>query len=1374
MPTSTTDVPFHQFLDALPDGVIFHRILPDSPGQAPQFELIYYNEQALEFADLLPPLRLGERLEPDRTPALLTEAYRLGEAQSPPGAVEVRCRKLADGVLTLVRADSSQRFQQVLDQTPVGIVALEALRDATGRIVDFRFTQTNEAGWKLAGLGPDTIGRTLLETRPGHAGAGLIEQYARVAETGEPFAQEVLYDADGLQNWYAVVARKLDDGIVLTFQIITEQKTAHAQAEEQAQLFDGVLNASLNGIITYRTIRDEAGRIIDFRSETINSVAARILHLSDQVPGWRLLERFPGVGEQGVFARYVEVVETGQPLRFETNYDADGVSGWYDVAVVRLGDGFVITFNDISENRRSVWEIERQRSLLSGVIDTSLNGTIVYEALRDDQHQITDLRFRLFNETARQDILRRTGRDITGNTLLGIYPDSRQSGLFALYTRVIEGGQPVRLEHYYADFDVWFDVSINRLEDGCVVTFIDVSDSKRATRAIEQQSELLSGVLDGSVSGILACRSIRDAQGVITDFEFVSVNQTAAQMILKSLDELIAGTLLTLFPGTIETGLFALYCRTAETGEPGHMETYYHYDGLDFWLDVTSRQLGDGLVITFTDVSEAKHASQAIERAAQHLQGVIDYSQTGIFVFSPVYGEDGALVDFRFKTINRMVAGLVGQTPDVLTGAVASDWFNSYRETGLFDRYRHTFETGEDQRFDIHYAVDGFDVWFDVKSVKFGDDVLVTFTDYTNLKQAQRAVEGQADLLNTVLNSSTNGITALEALRDERGRIVDYRYRMINEIGVRLGGKTAAEIVGGRVSELYPAMAQTGVFELYERAIETHEPQHTEFRYLAEGLDVWLDVAVRKNGDGVVVTYTDVTQSKQATRQIEEQANLLNSVLNSSINGIMAFTSLRDAAGQIVDFTFVSVNESACEMVGKTTDELLGKPLLSIFPGNVESGLFAHYVRTTETGEPGRTEVYYALDGLDFWLDVSFRQLGDGFVVTFTDISIVKRAAQQIERSAQELQTVIDTSQTGIFLFTPIRNDAGEVVDFRFRVANRQLAAYVGQEPKAVIGALGSQWFPGYQTNGLFERYRDTYLSGEANRFAFHYDDDGINVWLDIMATKMGDEVLVTFADYTPLKQLQLELEGTVQQLQVSNENLERFAYVASHDLQEPLRKIQSFGDMIFKRHATTLAPDAADKLGRMQAAAERMQALINDLLAYSRLSSVQESFQRVDLSNVLAEVRADLEVPIREKRASLTIDALPVVAGDHLQLRQLFQNLLSNALKFTPSDTAPRVEVRHRLVRGDEVPDATALQSRTRYHEIRVRDNGIGFEQQYADQVFEAFRRLHNRSEYPGTGIGLAIVKKVVENHHGDVVVQSQPGQGTTFRVYLPINDQY
>jgi signal transduction histidine kinase len=250
----------------------------------------------------------------------------------------------------------------------------------------------------------------------------------------------------------------------------------------------------------------------------------------------------------------------------------------------------------------------------------------------------------------------------------------------------------------------------------------------------------------------------------------------------------------------------------------------------------------------------------------------------------------------------------------------------------------------------------------------------------------------------------------------------------------------------------------------------------------------------------------------------------------------------------------------------------------------------------------------------------------------------------------------------------------------------------------------------------------------------------------------------------------QRELELKVEALNRSNAELEQFAYVASHDLQEPLRKIRAFGSKLVLRHAEGLSPEGRELLDKIEHSAGRMQTLIDDLLSFSRLVKPPGAQVPTDLNQVVQEVLSDLAEPIATRRAFVTVDPLPTLDAQPTQLKQLFQNLLSNALKFSRQDTPPAIDVDYQLVKGAQVPQATGRRRDLNYHRIAISDNGIGFEPQYAEKIFVIFQRLHGRFEYTGTGIGLAVCKRVVANHDGFIEARSTPGEGSTFIVYLPV----
>jgi light-regulated signal transduction histidine kinase (bacteriophytochrome) len=265
--------------------------------------------------------------------------------------------------------------------------------------------------------------------------------------------------------------------------------------------------------------------------------------------------------------------------------------------------------------------------------------------------------------------------------------------------------------------------------------------------------------------------------------------------------------------------------------------------------------------------------------------------------------------------------------------------------------------------------------------------------------------------------------------------------------------------------------------------------------------------------------------------------------------------------------------------------------------------------------------------------------------------------------------------------------------------------------------------------------------------------------------------------DITEQKKVKEELEKMVLErtselvtsnsaLEKSNHELEQFAYIASHDLQEPLRKIQTFADMV-KEHLGD--KELTEKyFNKIYTSAKRMSILINDVLNYSRLSKTGEQFEKTDLNKILKDVLSDFELLIEQKQAVITHSDLPTIKGIPLQIHQLFGNLISNSLKFSEVD--PQITITAQTLSAKEVQKYPHLIEGQAYIQLTFKDNGIGFEQQHANQIFIIFQRLNNQRTYSGTGIGLALCKKIVDHHDGIITAKSEPGQGATFTVILPV----
>jgi signal transduction histidine kinase len=366
-------------------------------------------------------------------------------------------------------------------------------------------------------------------------------------------------------------------------------------------------------------------------------------------------------------------------------------------------------------------------------------------------------------------------------------------------------------------------------------------------------------------------------------------------------------------------------------------------------------------------------------------------------------------------------------------------------------------------------------------------------------------------------------------------------------------------------------------------------------------------------------------------------------------------------------------------------------------------------------------------------------------------------------------QNVIDKFDAALAALLPVFEE-DRIVDFSFKMTNKAYSKYSNLSPAEIKGKQVSTIFPEYYKTDAFERYVRVYQSGEPQTWELHYNVDGLNVYLIVNASKLNDEVVVDFTDITKQKNLQLDLLQKVEELERTNQNLEEFAYAASHDLKEPTRKVHFFTEKLKHQLSETLTPEQTHLFSRVELAAHRMNTLINDLLTFSYVSKGVDAMESVDLRENMQQVLEDLELEIELKGAVVAVDDLPTVNGHKRQLQQLFCNLLTNALKYSKQGVTPQIHISTRKVKGHELPVHLQSEEGSKgYYLITISDNGIGFDPIDAERIFNVFTRLHGNVEYKGTGVGLSIAKKVVENHHGYIWAESEPDKGSTFKFVLP-----
>ncbi len=554
---------------------------------------------------------------------------------------------------------------------------------------------------------------------------------------------------------------------------------------------------------------------------------------------------------------------------------------------------------------------------------------------------------------------------------------------------------------------------------------------------------------------------------------------------------------------------------------------------------------------------------------------------------------------------------------------------------------------------------------------------------------------------------------------------------------------------------------------------------------------------------GVVNTLVDITR-QQRYETLEEETRQLAHVAEELKQREQRYSRM---VAEVEDYAIFFIsregkienwNKGAEKMKGYQEEEIVGKSFTVFYSeDDRRSGLPQHLMDVaTTTGKANHEGWRIRKDGSRFWGSVTITALHDnaGKVVGFCKVTrdLTERREQELklQQVNADLQTRIAMLQESELRFNRM---VAEVEDYVIIMLdanglilnwNKGAQKIKGYSADEIIGKPFTIFYSEEdKAKGIPGRLiRQAVETGKALHEGWRLRKNGSTFWGSVVLTAVHDDEgrVLGFTkvtrDLTEKMLSEEKLRATSMTLQQKNKELERineelssFAYISSHDLQEPLRKIQTFADRIMEMEYQNLTEKGKDYFRRMQAGASRMQKLIRDILSYSRTTTSEKKLELTDLNDLLNQAMVELEVPIMEKKAVIKSDRLPAIKVIPFQVQQLFNNLLNNALKFSKPDTPPHIVIQYEMVDGSDLEQAYPIVANGYCH-ISIRDNGIGFEPEYSKKIFEVFQRLDGRHEYGGTGIGLAICKKIVENHHGVIDAEGMPGEGAVFRIYLPV----
>jgi PAS domain S-box-containing protein len=504
---------------------------------------------------------------------------------------------------------------------------------------------------------------------------------------------------------------------------------------------------------------------------------------------------------------------------------------------------------------------------------------------------------------------------------------------------------------------------------------------------------------------------------------------------------------------------------------------------------------------------------------------------------------------------------------------------------------------------------------------------------------------------------------------------------------------------------------------------------------------------------GYIGSIVDIHDRKQAEDSLREASLRYEALLSNIPDQVW----MKDQ-----NLVYIADNETHARDFGTTREAIIGKTDHDLLPLDLAKQCIASDQVVLATGQPYVSEESLNHpDGTSSWYHVYKNPLKDtqgnvaGIVGIAHNITYRKLADMAIRESEERFRTMADAA--AILVWTSDADGAGDYF-------NKTWLEFTG---RTLEEELGYGWTQGIHADDK-ERCIATCAEAKRNRSNLKMEfrlrrADGQYRWvLDTATPRFTPEgelvgYIGSMVDITEMKQAQEELAEYARRLEHSNKELEQFATVASHDLQEPLRKVMLFSQFIQQASDCHLTVEAQDYLARMQNAVERMQALITDLLDLSRVNRKGQAFRKIDLNRVARDSLSDLHYMLKDTQGKVNVGELPEIEADDKQIGQLFLNLIGNALKFHRQGVPPVVIVSAQIVEKQ-------------FCRILVQDNGIGFEEKYLSRIFGIFERLHGRGEYPGSGIGLAICDKIVQRHGGNITASSTPGEGSTFIITLPL----
>jgi len=830
--------------------------------------------------------------------------------------------------------------------------------------------------------------------------------------------------------------------------------------------------------------------------------------------------------------------------------------------------------------------------------------------------------------------------------------------------------------------------------------------------------------------------TMNDGLGVVNTKRLLTyVNNRFCEMLGYSKNELIGSPISNLFDN-VNLKLYEQQTAERHKGKYKPYEIAFTMkDGQYVHTLVSPKPVFDtdgnfkGSFAVITDISERIKTEEVLKENEIRFRELFDNMSSSVAIYEAVDNGD----DFIFRDFNKTGERTEKIKKKDLLGRKVSEVFPGVREFGLFEVFQKVWRTGKPANHPVSlYKDERIMSWKENYVYKLPSGELVAiYNDVTEQKKAEDALKISEEKYQDLYDNAPDMFVSVDA---ETAKILQ-----CNNTLAQVTGYTKDEIIEHTVFDLYHPDCLEEVKKTFKVFTETGEVHNRELQLMKKDgskIDVILNASALRDKDGKILSsrsvWRDISDLKKAEIALQESEKKYRTYIESAPNGVFILNSKGE---------FLELNETICKYSGYTEKEILSMNAKDLFsPEDFDSGI-QHFIKLLKEGKSSGEVLIRQKDGTDCYYFVDGVKLSeDRFILFVTDLSELKEAEKAIRESEHKYRQLFENMSSGFALHEIVTDTEGEPIDYIFLDANNAFEKLTGLKKKNIIDQKGRDVFSEMEPE-VIEKYGKVALKGIPVQFERYASE--LNKYFQNTA-------------YSPEKGKFAVIFDEITERKLAENELRDFVYTVSHDLKAPLRKLDGFARLLESEYRGKLDDEALHYLDRIMNNTGQMKHLIEDLLELSRIGRMDTEFQNIDLHKVAEKVIEEMQELIDKKNAVVKLSGkLPQVNFNRTRAHQIFSNLISNALKFSKEETPPSIKIGYKR--------------KQRKNCIFVEDNGIGIEPEYHDKIFGIFQRLHKKEDFEGTGIGLTIVKRIMDNTGGKIWVESKPGRGSTFYFTIP-----